>query len=129
MLFGFEKRHHALLSWPAFVRRMLRSAAIGLLLVLVSLAVGMIGYHALEGLGWLDSFLNASMILSGMGPLWSPRSDGGKLFAGIYALYSGLAVLAIAGVTFAPMVHRLLHSFHADESDMADRDSDRRKKS
>lgn len=128
MLFRFEKRHHALLSWPAFVRRMLRSALIGLLLVLLSLAVGMLGYHALEGLSWLDSFLNASMILSGMGPLWSPRSDGGKIFAGIYALYSGLAVLAIAGITFAPMAHRLLHSFHADEGDMDDKDSDRRKK-
>lgn len=129
MLFRFEKRHHALLSWPAFVRRMLRSAAIGLLLVLASLAVGMIGYHALEGLGWLDSFLNASMILSGMGPLWSPRSDEGKLFAGIYALYSGLAVLAIAGVTFAPLVHRLLHSFHADEGDIGDKRPDRQRKS
>lgn len=128
MLLRFEKKHHALLSWPAFVRRMLLSALIGLVLVLASLAIGMIGYHALEGLGWLDSFLNASMILSGMGPLWSPRSDGGKIFAGIYALYSGLAVLAIAGITFAPMVHRLLHSFHADEADMDDKDSDRRKK-
>jgi hypothetical protein len=57
------------------------------------------------------------MILSGMGPLWSPHSDAGKLFAGLYALYSGLAVLAIAGVTFAPLVHRLLHAFHADDGD------------
>ena len=126
MLFRFEKRHHALLSWPDFVRRMLRSALIGLLLVLVSLAVGMFGYHWLEGLGWLDSFLNASMILSGMGPLWSPRSDAGKLFAGVDALYSGLAVLAIAGVTFAPLVHRLLHSFHADETDTEERKEKRK---
>lgn len=128
MLLRFEKKHHALLSWPAFVRRVLLSAFIGLLLVIVSLAIGMVGYHVLEGLAWLDSFLNASMILSGMGPLWSPRSDGGKVFAGIYALYSGLAVLAIAGITFAPMVHRLLHSFHADEGDMDEYRTDRRKK-
>jgi hypothetical protein len=117
MSFRFEKRHHRLLSWPAFLRRMLLSAAVGLALVLVSLAIGMLGYHGYEGLGWLDSFLNASMILSGMGPLWSPHSDAGKLFAGLYALYSGLAVLAIAGVTFAPLVHRLLHAFHADDGD------------
>ncbi|MFT3805805.1 hypothetical protein [Arenimonas sp.] len=128
MLPRFEKKHHALLSWPAFVRRMLLSALIGLLLVLISLAVGMLGYHALEGLGWIDSFLNASMILSGMGPLWSPRSEAGKIFAGIYALYSGLAVLAIAGITFAPIVHRLLHSFHADEADMNDSANVHRKK-
>ena len=123
MLFRFEKHHHRLLAWPAFLRRMLLSAAIGLVLVLFSLAIGMLGYHAYEGLGWLDSFLNAAMILSGMGPLWSPHSEAGKLFAGLYALYSGLAVLAIAGVTFAPLIHRLLHAFHADDGD------DRRKPS
>jgi hypothetical protein len=64
----------------------------------------------------MDSFVNASMILSGMGPLWSPRTDWGKLFAGLYALYSGLAVLAVAGLIFAPLIHRLLHRFHADET-------------
>ena len=94
---------------------MLLSAFIGLVLVLLSLALGMWGYHALEGLGWLDSFLNASMILSGMGPLWSPHTDAGKLFAGCYALYSGITVLAVAGITFAPLVHRLLHAFHAED--------------
>ncbi|KFN43454.1 hypothetical protein N789_09265 [Arenimonas oryziterrae DSM 21050 = YC6267] len=110
----FERRHEALLAWPAFFRRLMLSAAIGFGLILVSLAVGMLGYHGTEGLDWLDSFLNASMILSGMGPLWDPRTDGGKIFAGIYALYSGLMVLAIAGVTFAPMIHRVLHAFHAE---------------
>ena len=113
----FERRRHALLPWPAFLRRMLRSAAFGGALVAVSLAIGMVGYHALEGLGWLDSYLNAAMILSGMGPLWSPRTDAGKVFAGAYALYSGLAVLVFAAITFAPLIHRMLHAFHADEAD------------
>jgi ABC-type Na+ efflux pump permease subunit len=97
-----------------FFRRLLASIAVGLLLIGVSLAVGMAGYHHYEGLPWLDAFLNASMILSGMGPLLSPVTTGGKLFAGFYALYSGLAVLVIAGVIFAPVVHRFLHRFHLE---------------
>jgi hypothetical protein len=97
-----------------FFLRLLVNIAAGLGLVIVSLAVGMAGYHGYEGLGWLDAFLNASMILSGMGPLMSPVTTGGKLFAGFYALYSGLAVLVIAGVIFAPVVHRFLHRFHLE---------------
>ena len=86
-------------------------------LVLVSLAIGMAGYHGYEGLPWIDAFLNASMILSGMGPLLQPATTGGKLFAGFYALYSGLAVLLIAGVIFGPVVHRFLHRFHIEAED------------
>jgi hypothetical protein len=87
---------------------------LGLALVVASLAVGMAGYHGFEGLSWLDSFVNASMILSGMGPLMSPVTTGGKVFAGVYALYSGFAVLVIAGVMLAPVVHRFLHRFHLE---------------
>jgi hypothetical protein len=97
-----------------FARRLLASTTVGLALVIASLAVGMAGYHGYEGLPWIDAFLNASMILSGMGPLMQPATTGGKLFAGIYALYSGLAVLVIAGVIFAPVVHRFLHRFHIE---------------
>jgi len=100
-----------------FIRRLLTSAALGLTLVMLSLAVGMAGYHGYEGLSWLDAFLNASMILSGMGPLMQPATTGGKLFAGLYALYSGLAVLVIAGVMFGPVVHRFLHRFHIESGD------------
>jgi hypothetical protein len=100
-----------------FVRRLLTSAAVGLTLVIVSLAIGMAGYHGYEGLPWIDAFLNASMILSGMGPLLQPMTTGGKLFAGFYALYSGLAVLVIAGVIFGPVVHRFLHRFHLEAED------------
>lgn len=116
-LFSFERRKHALLPWPDFLRRMLTSLALGVAVVGGSLVFGMAGYHFYEGLGAVDSFLNASMILSGMGPVDKMQSDGGKIFAGLYALYSGLAVLVTAGLLFAPMIHRLLHRFHADESD------------
>lgn len=118
----FHLEHHraALLPLPDFLRRMLASLMIGGGVILLSLGVGMLGYHWTEGLGAMDSFINAAMILSGMGPLWSPKTDPGKLFAGLYALYSGLAVLAVAGVVFAPLVHRMLHRFHADEADQSD---------
>jgi hypothetical protein len=100
-----------------FARRLLASTTIGLALVIASLVVGMAGYHGYEGLPWIDAFLNAAMILSGMGPLMQPATTGGKLFAGIYALYSGLAVLVIAGVIFGPVVHRFLHRFHIEAKD------------
>jgi len=100
-----------------FVRRLIAGAVVGLALVVLSLGVGMAGYHGYEGLPWLDAFLNASMILSGMGPLFQPVTHGGKLFAGFYALYSGLAVLVIAGVMFGPVVHRFLHRFHIEAED------------
>jgi hypothetical protein len=117
--FYLEQRALPVMPWPAFLRRMLVSLAIGALVIGASLAIGMLGYHWTEGLGGMDSFINAAMILSGMGPLWSPVTDGGKLFAGLYALYSGLAVLAVAGVIFAPLVHRMLHRFHADDNDQS----------
>ena len=112
MLFDFEHHHHPLISRSAFFRRVSIFTLVGLCLIGISLALGMLGYHVFEQLGWLDSFLNASMIMSGMGPLWSPQSDAGKLFAGLYALYSGLALLVFVGITFAPLIHRLLHVFH-----------------
>jgi len=74
----------------------------------------MLGYHWLEHMRWIDAFANAAMILSGMGPIDPLKTDGGKLFAGLYAIYSGLAVILIAGVVFAPVVHRFLHRFHLD---------------
>jgi hypothetical protein len=97
-----------------FARRLVASIAVGVGLVAASLLAGMAGYHGFERLSWLDAFLNASMILSGMGPVTTPVTAGGKMFAGLYALYSGLAVLVIAGVMFGPLIHRFLHRFHID---------------
>ena len=84
-------------------------------LLLVSLAIGMWGYSYYEHMDWRDAFVNASMLLGGMGPLKTDLSDNGKVFAGIYALYSGLVVIAIAGLLLAPAVHRLMHKVHWDD--------------
>ena len=83
-------------------------------MVIVSLAVGMCGYHFLEKLPWIDALLNASMILGGMGPVDPVKSAAGKIFASLYALYSGLAIISVAGLLLAPVVHRLLHKFHVE---------------
>ena len=110
----FERRSQPHLHRRAFLRRMANSTALGLGLVALSLFIGMLGYHLLERLTWMDSFLNASMLLGGMGPIEQPQTDAGKLFAGIYALYCGLAVILVAGIIFAPVVHRLFHKFHLE---------------
>lgn len=94
--------------------RLLRSGVVALALVAVSLGIGMFGYHAFEGLNWLDAFLNASMLLGGMGPVNTPVTFGGKLFAGLYALYCGLVVVLVAGIILAPVAHRILHRFHME---------------
>jgi hypothetical protein len=92
---------------------MVKSFALAFCLISVSLLAGMAGYHFLEDLPWIDAFLNAAMILGGMGPVAPIQTNAGKFFAGCYALYSGLVVIAVAGVIFAPVVHRMLHRFHA----------------
>ena len=81
-------------------------------LLLGSLLIGMAGYAHYERLAWRDAFLNAAMLLGGMGPVASPQTAGGKLFAGLYALYAGLVFLVATGIVLAPVVHRLLHKFH-----------------
>ena len=90
-------------------------------MIVLSLGAGMTGYHVFESLSWLDSFLNAAMLLSGMGPLTAPLTDNGKLFAGLYALYSGFVVILVSGMVFAPVVHRTLHRFHLEPTHRAHR--------
>ncbi len=111
-LFILEHRRQRPLSLGAFIGRLALYTTIAALLVLGALGVGMLGYHELEDLPWIDSFLNASMILGGMGPVNELHTEAGKLFAGLYALFSGLVFLVGAGLVLAPMVHRLLHRFH-----------------
>ena len=89
--------------------------AAALCLLAGSLAIGILGYMLFEGLPWVDAFLNASMLLGGMGPVNPPQSTAGKLFAGFYALYAGLVFIATAALLFAPIFHRLIHSFHWSE--------------
>ncbi len=116
-MFRFEHRSQPLLHWPAFLKRVALSAALGLAVVLVSLLGGMAGYHYFENLPWVDAFANAAMILSGMGPLAQPATKWGKIFAGLYALYSGLVLVMVAAITFAPIVHRFLHQLHLEAKD------------
>ena len=111
----FERRHEPLAPRRHYVLRLVRSVAWGFAFIAVSLFIGMAGYHVFERMSWLDAFLNASMLLAGMGPLASPLTDAGKLFAGLYALYSGFAVLIGAAIIFAPVIHRALHRFHLEE--------------
>jgi len=95
----------------------LRHFAFASLLLVVSLWVGMLGYEHYEHLPWRDAFLNASMLLGGMGPVNNPVTPAGKLFAGCYALYAGLLFLVTSAVILAPVIHRMLHLFHCDERD------------
>jgi hypothetical protein len=112
----YEHRHSPILPRRAFVARLLRHASWVAGLLGLSLFAGMLGFHEIEGMSWLDAFLNASMLLGGMGPVFDhPLSDAGKLFAGCYALYAGLAFIAVAGIVLAPVVHRVLHRLHWDE--------------
>lgn len=108
----YEHRGEPLVSRAVFIRRVLRHTAVALGLVGVSLLLGMAGYHFLEGLSWLDGFLNAAMLLGGMGPVDALRTPAGKLFAGFYALYAGLLFITVTGLLAAPVAHRLLHRFH-----------------
>ena len=110
----FEHRRQPLLDRRRFLLRLFISVLAGGALIVISLLGGMLGYHIFEGMPWIDAFANAAMILSGMGPLGPLQSTSGKLFAGLYALYSGLALILITGVVFAPLVHRMLHRFHIE---------------
>jgi len=104
-----------LLPRRVFYRRLARNAVMGIAVLAFSLGIGMAGYHAFEHQPWLDAFLNAAMILSGMGPVATLQTVAGKLFAGCYAIYSGIALISIMGIIFAPVVHRFLHRFHLED--------------
>ena len=111
----FEHRNKHLLPRKEYYRRIVRHAALGFTVIVAALGLGMTGYHIFEKLPWIDAFVNAAMILSGMGPVATLQTNGGKIFAGCYALFSGLALIAILGIIFAPVVHRSLHKFHLED--------------
>jgi hypothetical protein len=113
----YERRTDPLLPARLFYLRLLRHIALALVLLAASLFIGMLGYEHFEGLDWHDAFENACMLLGGMGPVNNPTTNAGKLFAGWYALYAGLVFLVVATTVLAPVLHRLLHMFHADEHD------------
>jgi hypothetical protein len=111
----FEHRHQRPLSFNAFLIRQGRYLLSSFLLLAFGLGIGIIGYHEFESMDWLDAFLNASMILGGMGPVDVLHTEAGKIFAGLYALFSGLIFLVTVGLFFSPLIHRLLHKFHFEE--------------
>ncbi len=111
----YEHHKQPLAKKSVFAKRLAWNGMIGALLMFFSLGIGMVGYHFLEGLSWLDALLNASMILGGMGPVNPLQTNAGKIFASFYAIYSGVILLATVGVLAAPIFHRFLHRFHLVE--------------
>ncbi len=113
----FEHRAQPLLSPREFLFRQLLYLLVALSIIIGSLVMGMAGYHYLESLSWIDSLVNAAMLLGGMGPVNELHTYAGKLFASFYALYSGIIFLVVVGVIFAPLYHRFLHRFHLEMED------------
>jgi hypothetical protein len=113
----FERKSQKLVPLSVFVRRMAVSFLLLLVVLTFALGLGMIGYHVSAGLPWIDSLLNASMILTGMGPVAPMTTTSAKLFASAYALFSGVVFLSSVGLLLAPVFHRILHKFHLDDED------------
>jgi hypothetical protein len=112
--FQYESHKEPLLPGRLFIKRILNHVSLGLTIIFISLLIGIIGYHFFEGMSWIDSLLNASMILGGMGPVGQINTISGKVFASFYALFSGIVFLVTAGIIFAPVVHRFLHKLHIE---------------
>ncbi len=114
----FERKHEKLAPLSIFAKRMAVSVLMACLLITFALIIGILGYHWIAGFDWVDSLLEASMILGGMGPINQLHSTAAKIFASGYALFSGLVFIAIMGIILAPATHRMLHKFHIDEKDL-----------
>ena len=116
----FEHRRHPVIPRREFALRMLRVSLLAGALALAALGAGVLGYHCIAGFPWVDSLLNASMILGGMGPVGELPTAAAKVFAAIYALFSGLVFVSLMAIILTPVAHRLLHRFHVDERDLED---------
>ena len=108
------RHHRPLLPCKTYALRIVRSASLALAILAAALGIGMVGYHGFEGQSWLDSFLNASMILAGMGPANELHTTGGKVFAGCYDIFSGVIFLSMTAVLLSPVAHRFLHRMHLE---------------
>jgi sterol desaturase/sphingolipid hydroxylase (fatty acid hydroxylase superfamily) len=114
LLESLERRDEKLLSEMAFYRRLIQFGLLSLSVILFSLVIGILGYMWFEGLGLIDAFLNAAMLMGGMGPVGELHTDGGKVFAGIYAMYCGFILIFSVAIFMTPIFHRLLHHFHLE---------------
>lgn len=115
-LFRYEHRSKGMASPVQFAGRLINNVLVVLAMTAIALAIGMAGYHAWGRLSWIDSFLNASMLLGGMGPVDAMPDASGKLFSGLYSLFCGLFIIIASGVVLAPILHRVLHALHADDA-------------
>lgn len=113
----FEKKQEAVATTPTFIKRLLGSLLLSSLVIAGALGLGVLGYHHLAKLSWIDALLNASMILGGMGPVDVLPNDTAKIFASFYALFSGVIFIGTIGIMLAPLFHRIMHKFHMDEND------------
>ena len=113
-LLRFEHRSEPLLPADLWLKRVFRSVGLAAIIVACALSIGVIGYHVLGKLPWVDAILEASMILGGMGPVATMNNAAVKLFASAYALFSGLVLLSLMGVLLAPWLHRMMHRFHEE---------------
>lgn len=111
----YESKDERLAPLPVFYGRVFRNLIVASAILTVCLVIGILGYHYTDGISWIDSLHNASMILSGMGPVVEIKSTGGKLFSSFYALFSGVAFITNIGIILAPAAHRLFHSLHLEE--------------
>jgi hypothetical protein len=118
-LFHFESKAQPLAPRGSFAMRLARNGLWSAGFIVIWLIVGMAGYKGFEGMSLIDAFVNAAMILSGMGPVTVLNTDGGKIFAGLYAIISGIVIFGIAGIALAPLYHRMLHRFHLQDDEIS----------
>jgi hypothetical protein len=112
-LFHYEKADQQLASWSTFICRVLKHILVALVPIVATIMVGILGYHYIEGWAWIDSFEEAAMLLSGMGPVGDSQTVAGKVFAAFYAMWSGLVLVVAMGIILQPFIHRVLHRFHS----------------
>ena len=124
----FENRHESLLPARIFIRRLLVCLGLALAIIAIALSIGMAGYHFIAGLPWIDALLNASMILTGMGPVDVLQSNAAKIFASFYALFSGVVFISLMGLLLSPIAHRVLHKFHMSDEDLNEKGAEKRVK-
>ena len=115
---SYERRHDQLAPRSVFIKRLIAALVVAVGLILLALMIGIAGYHFIAGFNWIDSLLEASMILGGMGPIKELPTDVAKVFASIYALFSGIVFIGVMGIVLSPVVHRIMHKFHVDEKDV-----------